>query len=172
MRNRRVKVVALYGLLIALALILSYLEAQIPAFVAVPGMKLGLTNLVVIVALYLLGGKSAMAINILRILLVGLLFGNGMSLLYSLGGGILSGVLMILLKRTGKLSTVTVSVVGGISHNVGQILVAMALMQTAAVAWYLVILWFTGLVSGAVIGLVGGILVRRLQKLNLEGKPK
>lgn len=166
---KKSKLVAQYGLLTALALILSYAEAQIPAFFAVPGMKLGLTNLVVLAALYLMGAKSAVLVNLLRILLVSILFGNGMSLAYSLAGGLLSGAVMILLKRTGKFHMVTVSIAGGIAHNVGQIVTAMLLLETTALGWYLLILWFTGLASGAVIGLIGGELCRRLEKLNLGG---
>ncbi len=169
---KKSKTVARYGLLVALALILSYAEAQIPAFFAVPGMKLGLTNLVVLVALYQMGAKSAMLVNLLRILLVSMLFGNGMSLAYSLAGGMLSCLVMLLLKRTGKFHILTVSVAGGISHNIGQILVAMALLETTSLAWYLLILWFTGLASGAIIGLIGGELCRRLEKINLGGKTR
>lgn len=164
------KTIAQYGLLIALALILSYVEAQIPAFFAVPGMKLGLTNIAVLIALYCIGPKSSVVINLLRILLVSLSFGNSMSFAYSLAGGLLSGFVMILLKKTGKLNIITVSVVGGISHNIGQIVVAMILLDTTSIAWYLLILWFTGLASGAVIGVVGGDLCRRLKKINVGGE--
>lgn len=158
------KTIARYGLLIALALILSYAEAQIPAFFAVPGMKLGLTNLVVLLALYLMGSGSAVTINMIRIALVALLFGNGMSLAYSAAGGLLSGGVMILLKKAGRFSVVTVSIAGGVMHNVGQILVAMVLLGTSSLAWYLLILWFTGIASGAVIGILGGLLCGRLEK--------
>ena len=157
--------IAKYGLLVALALILSYIEAQIPAFFAVPGMKLGLTNVVVLTALYLMDAKSAVVINLLRILLVSVLFGNGASLAYSAAGGILSAAVMILLKRTGRFSIVPVSVAGGVSHNIGQILVAMVMLQTRALGWYLLILWFTGVGAGAVIGVLGGMLVKRLDKV-------
>ncbi len=170
MTQKRTKTVALYGLMVALALILSYLEAQIPAFFAVPGMKLGLTNVVVLVALYCLGARSAMGINLMRIVLVSILFGNGMSLAYSLAGGMLSSVVMILLKKTGRLAIVTVSVAGGVAHNIGQILTAMALLQTASLGWYLLVLWFTGLASGAIIGIVGGELCRRLKKIWKQGE--
>lgn len=166
---KRSKCVAQYGLLVALALVLSYLEAQIPAFFTVPGMKLGLTNLVVLLALYQMGAKSAMLINVIRILLVSLLFGNGVSLAYSLAGGLLSGAVMILLQKTGKFRIITVSVAGGVAHNVGQVLVAMALMETTALAWYLLALWFTGLASGAVIGIIGGMLCERMKKIRQGG---
>lgn len=166
---KKSRFVAQYGLLVALALVLSYAEAQIPAFFAVPGMKLGLTNLVVLMALYQMGARSAMLINLLRILMVSLLFGNGMSLAYSLAGGLLSGAVMILSKKTGRFRMVTVSVAGGIAHNIGQILVAMALLETTSLAWYLLVLWFTGLASGAVIGVIGGTLCRRLEKIRQGG---
>lgn len=169
MKTTKSRAVARYGLLVALALVLSYMEAQIPAFFAVPGMKLGLTNLVVLMALYQMGSRSALLINVLRIVLVSLLFGNGMSLAYSLAGGLLSGAVMILLKKTGKFRMVTVSVAGGIAHNIGQILVAMALLETTSLAWYLLVLWFAGLAGGAVIGVIGGILCDRLEKFTQGG---
>lgn len=160
---------ALYGVLVALALVLSYAESQIPVFFAVPGMKLGLTNLVVVVALYKLGDKSAFSINLIRILLVSLLFGTVMSLWFSLAGGLLSTLVMIFLKHTNKFGVVVVSMVGGVTHNIGQLLVAMVVLQTKQLGWYLVILWFTGLITGALIGLLGGELVRRLDKIQLGG---
>ena len=152
MKENRTKTVARYGLLVALAMIMSYLEAQLPVFFAIPGMKLGLTNVVVLVALYGMGYGSAAVINLVRIVLVSMLFGNGMSLAYSLAGGILSGAVMMLLKRTNAFSMVAVSIAGGIAHNIGQILVAMLVLQTAALGWYLLVLWVSGLVSGAIIG--------------------
>ena len=165
MKENRTKTVARYGLLVALAMIMSYLEAQLPVFFAIPGMKLGLTNVVVLVALYGMGYGSAAVINFVRIVLVSMLFGNGMSLAYSLAGGILSGAVMMLLKRTNAFSMVAVSIAGGIAHNIGQILVAMLVLQTAALGWYLLVLWVSGLVSGAIIGVIGGELCRRLQKI-------
>lgn len=165
----KTKDTARFGMLIAVAMVLSYAEAQIPAFFAVPGMKLGLTNLVVLVVLYLMGESSAVLINVIRIFLVSVLFGSGMSFAYSLAGGLLSGAVMILLKKTGKFSIIAVSIAGGIAHNVGQILVAMAVLETSALAWYLLILWFTGLASGMLIGFVGAMLCQRLGRLAQEG---
>lgn len=161
--------IALYGMMIALALIFSYVESQIPALFAVPGMKLGLTNVVVVTALYLLGDGTALAINLLRILLVSMMFGNGMSLAYSAAGGILSGLTMILLKHTRQFRMVTVSVAGGIAHNVGQILVAIVVLGTTRLAWYLLVLWFTGIGAGAVIGVIGYEVTRRLRRFAVKG---
>lgn len=160
-----IRKISQYGMMVALALIMSYIEAQIPAFFAVPGMKLGLTNIVVVVSLYLLGSKSAMFINIVRIILVSLLFGNTMSLAFSFVGGMLSTLIMIILKRSSKFSTVGVSAAGGITHNIGQILVAIFLLNTGAVAWYLPILWISGIISGVVIGIIAGIVTSRLAKV-------
>ncbi len=159
---KRTKRLTRCGLLAALALILSYLESLLPAFFAVPGMKLGLANLAVLAALYLLGSKSAMAVNLVRIFLAALLFGSAMSLAFSLAGGMLSTLVMIGLKRTGKFHLVTVSVVGGLTHDLGQILAAMLLLETASLGWYLPVLWLTGLAAGALIGLLGGLLCNRL----------
>ena len=161
--------VAGYGILIALALVLSYVESRVPAFFAVPGMKLGITNLLVIFALYRMGEKQAVFVNLLRVLLVSLLFGNAMSLSYSLAGAVLSGLVMICLKKTGKFSMVTVSIAGGIAHNVGQILMAMWMLGTGAILWYLAALWFSGIVAGTVIGLVGAQLVKRIPRQFTDG---
>lgn len=156
--------IAKYGLLIALAMILSYVESLIPAFFAIPGMKLGLTNVVVLFALYAMDEKSAILINIVRIFLVGFMFGNGVSILYSLAGGLLSGAVMMLLKRLLSLRIVTVSIAGGIAHNLGQILVAMLMLQTKSIAWYLIILWFSGIGAGIVVGIISSEIVKRLSK--------
>ena len=163
-RNEKtnVKKTALYGLIIAAALVLSWIESQIPPFFPIPGMKIGLTNIIVVLTLYKLGSSSAMAANVLRIALVSMLFGGIMSMLYSLAGGMLSTVVMILLKKTGKFKTVTVSIAGGISHNIGQILVAMLALNTSGIAWYLAALWFTGMASGTLIGILSNELIKRL----------
>ncbi len=161
----KTKKIATYGVMAALAMILSYVEMQLSAFVAIPGVKLGLTNIVVIVALYKMGNKSAIFINIVRIIAVSLLFGTLMSFAFSFAGGMLSTLVMILLKKTDKFSTVGVSVAGGITHNIGQILAAMLLLNTKAIIWYLPVLWLSGILSGLLIGLIGAIIVKRIKVL-------
>ena len=163
---------AVYGVLAALALALSYLESQLPAFFPIPGMKLGLTNIIVVLALYKTGGKSAMAMNVLRIVMASVLFGGPSALMYSLAGGMLSTAVMIILKRTGAFRVVTVSIAGGVAHNIGQIIVAVLVTNTVSVAWYLALLWFTGMASGALIGIIGSELIRRLPDSLFEGKKK
>ena len=153
--------VAQYGLIAALALVLSYLESLVPSL-GVPGVKLGLPNIAIVFALYRLGWRDACIISLVRVFLVFLLFGNGAGLAYSLAGAALSLALMGLLKKTGKFSSVGVSVAGGVAHNAGQILVAMALLETARLAWYLPVLWISGTVAGVLIGIVSGVLVERV----------
>ena len=152
---------ARYGLLIALALALSWLESLLPPL-GVPGVKLGLPNLVVMFALYRLGTRDAWRLSAVRVLLASALFGSGVSLAYSAAGAALSLCVMGLLKKTEKFSPVGVSVAGGVAHNAGQILVAMALLETARLAWYLPVLWISGTVAGVLIGIVSGELVKRV----------
>ena len=153
--------VAQYGLLIALALALSWLESLLPPL-GVPGVKLGLPNLVIVFALYRLGAWDAWRLSIVRVLLASALFGSGVSLAYSMAGAVLSLTVMGLLKKTDKFSSVGVSVAGGVAHNAGQILVAMALLETARLAWYLPVLWISGIIAGVLIGIVSGELVKRV----------
>lgn len=154
---------ALRGMLIATAFILSWIESQIPVFITIPGIKLGLTNIIVLVALYKLSTKDAIILNIVRIILVGLTFGNTFSLLYSLSGGIVSCIFMIVLKKTGRFGIKNVSMIGGLTHNIGQILIAMIILNSSAVLYYLPILWFSGILSGIIIGLLSGIIVNRIK---------
>ena len=157
MKTKKITVMAMC---IALAMILSYVESQIPS-PGIPGVKLGLANLAVIFALYQLGWKEAAGISLLRVLLVSLLFGHAASLLYSASGAVLSLAGMILLRRLDRLSCVAVSVLGGVLHNLGQILMAWALMGPNVV-YYLPVLIFSGTVAGVAIGAVSALLVRRL----------
>ena len=156
--------VAQYGLLTALALALSWVESLLPPL-GVPGVKLGLPNLAIVFALYRLGFREACVISLARVVLVTLLFGNGAALAYSVAGAAMSLALMGLLKRTGKFSSVGVSVAGGVAHNAGQILVAMALLETSRLAWYLPVLWVSGTVAGVLIGIVAGVLVKRVPEI-------
>lgn len=152
---------ARYGLFIALALALSWLESLLPPL-GVPGVKLGLPNLAIVFALYRLGFKDACVISLVRVVLVAVLFGNGAGLAYSAAGAVLSLAVMGLLKKTGRFSPVGVSVAGGVAHNAGQIMVAMALLETARLVWYLPVLWISGIAAGVLIGIVAGELVKRV----------
>ena len=155
--------VTLMALSVALAMILSFVESQIPAFVAIPGVKMGLANIAVVFALYKLGWKEAVLISLIRVFLVSLLFGTGASLFYSVAGAVLSLVGMIALKATKLFSSVAVSVAGGVLHNVGQIAMACLLLETDVLRYYLPFLALSGILAGVVIGVVAAILVKRIR---------
>jgi heptaprenyl diphosphate synthase len=156
------KKTALLGMLVALAFVLSYIETLIPINLGIPGAKLGLANLVVMVALYTLGTKEAFALSMVRILLTGLTFSSMAAMFYSFAGGLLSFAMMYLAKRSKLFSAAGVSVLGGISHNAGQIFVAMWVLDTATLIYYLPVLAITGIASGTVIGLLAVMVIRRV----------
>ena len=166
MKNKS-KTVAFAGICIALALILAYIEVLLPPlFSAVPGIKMGLPNIIIVFLLYRRGPVFAGVVSLLRILLVSMLFGNAMALAYSLAGGVLSLSVMVILKKLNVLSTVGVSVSGGVMHNIGQIIMAVLLLDTVQLGYYLAVLALTGTVAGIMIGLCGSFLVKRIpQKL-------
>ena len=163
----KTKRVAFLGMCIALSMILSFVESQIPPLMAVPGVKVGLPNLVMVFMLYKIGWKETAIVSILRVILVGILFGTPLSMIYSLVGATLSLIGMILLKKTGLFAPVTVSVVGGILHNVGQIATACFVMDTAEIAYYLPVLLISGTAAGIIIGFVAALILKRLDKMKL-----
>lgn len=158
----KTKKIAVLALAIALAMILSFVESQIPAFVAIPGVKIGLANIAVVFVLYKLGWKEAVLISLVRVVMVSMLFGTLVSLFYSVAGAVLSLTGMVLLKKTGLFSTVAVSVTGGVLHNVGQILMACLLLETNVIVYYLPFLILSGVIAGVVIGVVAAIMVNRV----------
>ncbi len=148
--------------LAALALVFSYIELLIPFFAAVPGIKLGLANLVILTALYKLGFTDALIIDMVRVLAAGLLFSGIFGMLYSLAGALLSLLIMYGLMRTGKFSVIGVSMAGGVFHNFGQLVMAALLVSTPEVFIYLPALMISGILSGAVIGTVAYIIIKRV----------
>ena len=138
--------VAYFGVFTALALIFSYVESLIPFHIGIPGVKLGLANLIVVVALYKMGTEEAYVLSVARIVLSGFLFANLFSIIYSLAGGMLSLTVMVFLKKKGWFSVYGVSLAGGVMHNVGQLLIAMLIVETFSVSYYLPVL----LVAGAI----------------------
>jgi heptaprenyl diphosphate synthase len=160
--------VAYLGLCTAVALIFAYVEALLPPlFTAVPGIKLGLPNIAIIFVLYRYGVRRAAIVSFIRIAVVTMLFGNPMTFAYSLAGAALSLLVMALLRRADFLSTVGVSVAGGVFHNVGQILMAMLLLGTAELGYYLIVLAITGTVSGIFVGICGALAVKRISSGNI-----
>ena len=163
----KTKKVAMLGLTIALAMIMSYIEALVPLSFAVPGIKMGLANIVIIFVLYKIGTKEAILVSLIRVILVSLLFSNVMAMAYSIAGAVLSLSVMWVLKKTDKFSFVGVSIAGGIMHNVGQIIMAVILLGTEQIALYLPVLIITGTVTGVVIGIVSGLVINRFRKIKI-----
>ncbi|MBO5969585.1 MAG: Gx transporter family protein [Clostridia bacterium] len=163
----KTKKVAFLGMCIALSMILSFVESQIPPLMAVPGVKMGLPNIVMVFMLYKIGAKDTAIVSILRVILVGILFGTPLSMIYSLVGAALSLIGMILLKKTNLFAPITVSVAGGILHNIGQIATACIVMETAQIAYYLPVLLISGTIAGILIGLTAAMILKRLDKMKL-----
>jgi heptaprenyl diphosphate synthase len=161
MRNNTRRLTAL-ALPISFALILSFIESRIPAFVAIPGVKVGLANIAVIFTLYKFGIKEAVTVSVIRVLLVSLLFGSPVSLIYSISGAVLSLLSMILLKKLTPLTEVSISVSGGVMHNVGQIAAASFMLSTNVVTYYLPFLILSGTIAGIAVGITSAILIKRV----------
>ena len=161
----KTKKLATAAVLTATAMMLSYVESLIPAFVAIPGIKIGLANIVTVFALYTIGWRGAICVSLVRVCLSSLLFGNVTGFFYSLTGALLSFLGMLLLSRISLFSPVAVSSFGGVLHNVGQIFASALVLETAAVFTYLPILLISGTIAGVVIGIAAGLLVGRLEKI-------
>ena len=151
------------ALLTAIALIIFMVEAQIGTPVPIPGVKLGLANIVTVYAMFVLSPGQTLAILICRVFLGSVFSGQMAAIFYSLGGGLLCWLAMLLLRPVLTVKQIWVAgVIGAVAHNAGQILVAMALLETARLAWYLPVLWVSGTVAGVLIGIVSGVLVNRV----------
>ena len=151
------------ALTVSLALILSFIESRIPAFIAIPGIKVGLANIAVIFTLYKIGTGEAITVSVIRVLLVSMLFGSPVSLIYSISGAVLSLFVMIILKKLTPLTEIAVSVSGGVMHNVGQIAAASFMLETNVVVYYLPFLMLSGTVAGIAVGVISGLLIRKVK---------
>ena len=161
MKNR----VAFFGVFVALALIFSYVESLIPIQIGIPGVKLGLANLIIVIALYKMSLKEAYLLSVTRVVLSGFISGNLFSILYSLAGGLLSLSVMALLKKHGDFSVIGISIAGGVSHNIGQLAVAMVVVETFSVVYYIPVLLIAGLITGLLIGITADEMLRRLTNI-------
>ena len=164
MKNR----VAYFGVFTALALMFSYIETMIPIQFGVPGIKLGFANIMIVIMLYKSSAKEALLLSIVRIMVSGFLFGNLSSILYSIAGGVLSLEIMTLLKKQGGFSVIGVSVAGGVSHNVGQLIVAMLVVETYQVGYYFPVLLVAGVLTGLGIGVVSQEVLKRIRNICFE----
>ena len=163
MKNRA----AYFGVFTALALILSYIETLIPVNFGIPGVKLGLANLIIVIVLYRMGWREALLLSVVRIVLSGFIFGNLFAILYSLAGGVLSLAVMALLKKSGAFSVAGVSIAGGVCHNMGQLFVAMLVVETYQVGYYFPALLIMGVATGLVIGIASGEVLKRIRNIRL-----
>ena len=157
--------VAYFGVFTTLALIFSYVETLIPIQFGIPGVKLGLANLIIVIALYRMKLSEAYLLSIVRVLLAGFIFGNYFSIIYSLAGGILSLTVMALLRKKGGFSVIGVSIAGGVFHNIGQLIVASVIVETFSMMYYVPVLLIAGLVTGLLIGIASDGLLKRLANL-------
>ncbi len=166
--SEKTKKIAFLGISTSVALILAYIEAILPPiWTAVPGIKVGLPNLMIILVLYRFGFKQAAIVSGIRLIIVSMLFGNVMTLAYSTAGAVLSLLLMGFLKKTDKFSTVGVSIVGAVSHNLGQIIVAIFLFDTVQIGYYMVVLAITGTIAGIFIGIGSNLLLKRTDSIKI-----
>ena len=163
--NKNTKRLAVLALGISLAMILSFVESQIPPLSAVPGVKIGLSNIVTVVLLYTLGIREAACVSLVRLCLSTLLFGNAVGFIYSLSGGVLSLAVMLLAKKFLPFGTVGVSVLGGVMHNVGQVLAAAVVMESIGVTYYIIPLLISGTLAGVAVGIASGIVTSRVSHL-------
>lgn len=156
---------AYFGVFTALALIFSYVETLIPIHFGIPGVKLGLANLAIVIILYKTDFKEALLLSVTRVILAGFIFGSLFSILYSMAGGVLSLIVMTVMKQRKSFSIIGVSIAGGVSHNIGQLVVAMLVVETYRVGYYLPVLLIAGMVTGAVIGIVCREVLKRVQNI-------
>ena len=165
--GKYIRQITIMGMLVALAMVLGFVETLIPINLGIPGMKLGLANIVVVIALFLFDVKTAVVVSILRIILIAMTFGNMSMMFYSIAGASLSLLSMIAISKIKSFSLISVSIVGGIMHNVGQIICAAFVVRTNGVFTYLPVLMIAGLVSGALIGIVAGLILVRLTNVKI-----
>ena len=167
--QKQARRIAICGMLLALMLVLGFVESQLPVAAGIPGVKLGLSNGVLIFAVYMLNVPSAYLLMAMKVLLSGFLFGSPSAMMYAFAGGLLSLTVMVLLSRVKGLNPVVISMVGGLSHNVGQVALAMVILGTPKLVYYMAVLMVIGMITGLATGLAANGIIRRFQK---EKTPK
>ena len=155
-----------FGMFTALALIFSYVESLIPFHIGIPGVKLGLANLVIVVAMYKMNKKQVYLLSVTRVVLAGFMFGNLFSIVYSLAGSLISLAVMYGLKRKESFSIMGISMAGGVFHNIGQLIVAMIVLESLNLVYYASVLLISGLITGIVIGIVSDEIMKRIKKIH------
>lgn len=164
-RKNKSETIAMFGILLALAMLMSYLETLIPISIGIPGVKPGFANLVTVVCLYHMGVKKTVLLSLMRVILVGFTFGNMAALLYSFAGAMSSLICMIAAKRSKCFGAIGVSILGGVFHNLGQLFIAAFVVENAAVFWYFPLLIISGTTTGALVGMLSGEMMKRLPEI-------
>lgn len=164
--QKQARRIAICGMLLALMLVLGFVESQLPVAAGIPGIKLGLSNGVLIFAVYMLNVPTAYLLMGMKVLLSGMLFGSPSAMMYAFAGGVLSLTVMSLLSRVKGVNPVVVSMVGGLSHNVGQVALAMIILHTPKLVYYMAILMVVGSITGLATGLAANGIIKRFQKEN------
>lgn len=166
--KKEIKYITVISVLITLSLVFSYIDSLISLPVAIPGVKLGIANIAIIYTLYKIGAKEAILVSFIRLILSSILFGSILTFMYSLVGSILSLTIMILLKKFTTLNVITISIIGGVLHNVGQIIVAIIVMTTKEIVYYLPVLIITGTISGVGVGILSSITLHYTKDLKFD----
>lgn len=156
-----------FGMFTALALIFSYVESLIPFHIGIPGVKLGLANLVIVIAMYKMKKRQVYLLSVTRVVLAGFMFGNLFSIIYSLAGSLLSLTVMYMLKKSERFSILGISMAGGVFHNIGQLFVAMIVLESLHLIYYAAVLLISGLITGIVIGIVSREILKRIDTIHL-----
>lgn len=159
------KKVPYLGLLLSFSIILSYVEFLIPFSFSIPGIKLGLSNLPVLLCIYLFGAYEAIIIALFKAILSSLLFGNTTTMIYSISGAILSSLVMILFKKLKKIHIVTVSILGGVFHNIGQLIIASLMLSSNSIYYYLPFLCLSGILTGGLLGLIAHLVLPYVKRI-------
>lgn len=162
------KKVAYYGIFAALAIMMGYVERLVPVPIPVPGVKLGLANVIIVIVIYFMGNKEGLGISVVRIIMAGLLFSGFASFLYSLAGAVLSYFAMVGAKKIKSMSIIGVSVIGGIAHNIGQIVVACAVVNNIKLIYYLPVLLVSGVLTGVLVGIVAKNALEYINKTGIK----
>ncbi len=163
--NDKSRKTAWIGMYAAIAVVLSYVEMLLPITIGIPGAKPGFANIIIVFAIYSIGGVSALIINFIRILIIGILFGNLVSISFSICGALVSLTVMLTVKRIKGIHSLGVSICGGVSHNLGQIAAASVLVDNYSILYYLPVLMIAGILSGIVIGIISGLMIKRLNHM-------
>ena len=163
-KHTKVRQLCFLAIFCAISIILNYIEMLFPVYLGIPGTKLGLANIVSLTILLCFGFKYAVGVSLLRIFIIGITFTNPYMMLYSLAGGLLSISIMALMVKTHLFSNIVISIMGGVSHNIGQLLVAFVFFSTSVFIYYLPYLILLGIVSGTVVGIIAQIIYIKIKR--------